>query len=210
MSSDKMIETQRELISTLAAIFFISGFSALIYQVCWQRLLFTGFGVDLTSVTIIISIFMVGLGMGAFYGGRMADKFKENTIFIFCLIELLIGVFGFFSSKLILLLQDHFVYSSILKISFLNFILLLFPTFLMGSTLPLLTSFFNRFLNNVGESIGVLYFYNTLGAGFGALGTGFIFFNYIGLSETIYIAATLNVIVAISGFIIYCKYNEKL
>lgn len=210
MSSDKMIETQRELISTLAAIFFISGFSALIYQVCWQRLLFTGFGVDLTSVTIIISIFMVGLGMGAFYGGRMADKFKENTIFIFCLIELLIGVFGFFSSKLILLLQDHFVYSSILKISFLNFILLLFPTFLMGSTLPLLTSFFNHFLNNVGESIGVLYFYNTLGAGFGALGTGFIFFNYIGLSETIYIAATLNVIVAISGFIIYGKYNEKL
>ena len=210
MSSDKMIETQRELISTLAAIFFISGFSALIYQVCWQRLLFTGFGVDLTSVTIIISIFMVGLGMGAFYGGRMADKFKENTIFIFCLIELLIGVFGFFSSKLILLLQDHFVYSSILKISFLNFILLLFPTFLMGSTLPLLTIFFNRFLNNVGESIGVLYFYNTLGAGFGALGTGFIFFNYIGLSETIYIAATLNVIVAISGFIIYGKYNEKL
>ena len=210
MSSDKMIETQRELISTLAAIFFISGFSALIYQVCWQRLLFTGFGVDLTSVTIIISIFMVGLGMGAFYGERMADKFKENTIFIFCLIELLIGVFGFFSSKLILLLQDHFVYSSILKISFLNFILLLFPTFLMGSTLPLLTSFFNRFLNNVGESIGVLYFYNTLGAGFGALGTGFIFFNYIGLSETIYIAATLNVIVAISGFIIYGKYNEKL
>ena len=210
MSSDKMIETQRELISTLAAIFFISGFSALIYQVCWQRLLFTGFGVDLTSVTIIISIFMVGLGMGAFYGGRMADKFKENSIFIFCLIELLIGVFGFFSSKLILLLQDHFVYSSILKISFLNFILLLFPTFLMGSTLPLLTSFFNRFLNNVGESIGVLYFYNTLGAGFGALGTGFIFFNYIGLSETIYIAATLNVIVAISGFIIYGKYNEKL
>ena len=210
MSSDKMIESQRELISTLAAIFFISGFSALIYQVCWQRLLFTGFGVDLTSVTIIISIFMVGLGMGAFYGGRMADKFKENTIFIFCLIELLIGVFGFFSSKLIILLQDHFVYSSILKISFLNFILLLFPTFLMGSTLPLLTSFFNRFLNNVGESIGVLYFYNTLGAGFGALGTGFIFFNYIGLSQTIYIAATLNMIVAISGFIIYGKYNEKL
>ena len=205
-----MNQPQQKMLSNLAGIFFISGLSALIYQVCWQRLLFTGFGVDLTSVTIIISIFMVGLGMGAFYGGRMADKFKENTIFIFCLIELLIGVFGFFSSKLILLLQDHFVYSSILKISFLNFILLLFPTFLMGSTLPLLTSFFNRFLNNVGESIGVLYFYNTLGAGFGALGTGFIFFNYIGLSETIYIAATLNVIVAISGFIIYGKYNEKL
>jgi len=144
-----MIETQRELISTLAAIFFISGFSALIYQVCWQRLLFTGFGVDLTSVTIIISIFMVGLGMGAFYGGRMADKFKENTIFIFCLIELLIGVFGFFSSKLILLLQDHFVYSSILKISFLNFILLLFPTFLHDNISPRIYGFFHFLLYDI-------------------------------------------------------------
>ncbi|MDA5133810.1 hypothetical protein [Psychrobacter sp. ANT_H3] len=45
---------QQQLLANLAAIFFISGFSALVYQVSWQRLLFTGFGVDLTSITLII------------------------------------------------------------------------------------------------------------------------------------------------------------
>ena len=51
---------------SLNSIFFISGFSALIYQIAWQRILFTAFGVDLESITIIISVFMAGLGIGAY------------------------------------------------------------------------------------------------------------------------------------------------
>ena len=90
------------MLSGLAAIFFISGFSALIYQVCWQRLLFTGFGVDLTSITVIVSVFMAGLGVGAYFGGRIADKFRTRLLIIFCLIELGIGCFGFVSANLIL------------------------------------------------------------------------------------------------------------
>jgi hypothetical protein len=58
---------EQKMLSNLAGIFFVSGFSALIYQVCWQRLLFTGFGIDLTSITIIVSVFMAGLGIGAFF-----------------------------------------------------------------------------------------------------------------------------------------------
>ena len=70
-----MNQTQQAMLSSLAGIFFISGFSALIYQICWQRLLFTGFGIDLTSITVIVSVFMAGLGIGAFFGGRIADRF---------------------------------------------------------------------------------------------------------------------------------------
>ena len=73
-------QKQQQLLANLAAIFFISGFSALVYQVSWQRLLFTGFGVDLTSITLIISVFMMGLGIGAFFGGRIADKFSSKII----------------------------------------------------------------------------------------------------------------------------------
>ena len=88
------------MLSGLAAIFFISGFSALIYQVCWQRLLFTGFGVDLTSITVIVSVFMAGLGVGAYFGGRIADKFSARLLIIFCLVELGIGCFGFIRALL--------------------------------------------------------------------------------------------------------------
>ena len=100
-----MNQPQQKMLSNLAGIFFISGLSALIYQVCWQRLLFTGFGVDLTSITVIVSAFMAGLGVGAFFGGRIADKYPQNFILIFCLIELGIGCFGFFSHKFIFFVQ---------------------------------------------------------------------------------------------------------
>ena len=70
-----MIKNNDDMLASLTG-FFISGFSALIYQVCWQRILFTGFGVDLTSITVIVSVFMAGLGVGAYFGGRIADRFK--------------------------------------------------------------------------------------------------------------------------------------
>ena len=200
-----MNQNQKNMLASLAAIFFISGLSALIYQVCWQRLLFTGFGVDLTSITVIVSVFMAGLGIGAFFGGRIADKFSKNIIILFCLIEFGIGCFGLLSHHLILNLQDMLIHANLVMTAWGSFILLLFPTFLMGTTLPLLTSFFNQHIQNIGDSIGQLYFYNTLGAAFGALATGFILFNHFTLSHTINIAAMLNLAISFLVFIVYGK-----
>ena len=201
-----MNQPQQKMLSNLAGIFFISGLSALIYQVCWQRLLFTGFGVDLTSITVIVSVFMAGLGIGAFFGGRIADKYPQNIILIFCLIELGIGCFGLLSHQLILNLQDMLIHANLVMTALGSFILLLFPTFLMGTTLPLLTSFFNQHIQNIGDSIGQLYFYNTLGAAFGALATGFILFNHFTISHTIYIAAMLNLGIS---FLVFIAYGRK-
>lgn len=196
-------QKQQQLLSNLAAIFFISGFSALVYQVSWQRLLFTGFGVDLTSITLIISVFMMGLGIGAFFGGRIADKFSSKIILIFCVVELFIGMFGLVSYYLILGLQSVLVHVSLPVLSVFTFLLLLLPTFLMGLTLPLLTGYFNQFIDNIGQSIGTLYFYNTLGAAIGALATGFILFNYLTLSQTIQLAAVFNIAIAGLIFMLY-------
>ena len=195
-------QKQQQLLANLAAIFFISGFSALVYQVSWQRLLFTGFGVDLTSITLIISVFMMGLGIGAFFGGRIADKFPQKIILIFCLVELFIGIFGLVSYYLILGLQFILIQASLPVLSVFTFLLLL-PTFLMGLTLPLLTGYFNQFIDNIGQSIGTLYFYNTLGAAMGALATGFILFNYLTLSQTIQLAAVFNIAIAGLIFMLY-------
>jgi hypothetical protein len=42
----------------LSFIFFFSGFSALIYQVVWQRLLTVHYGVGPISITLIVSVYM--------------------------------------------------------------------------------------------------------------------------------------------------------
>src|SRR5262249_19544934 len=76
------------------ALFFSSGFAALLYQIAWQRMLFGWYGVDLDSVSVIVSTFMVGLGLGAIIGGWLADLLQRHRILTFSLIELTIGVFG--------------------------------------------------------------------------------------------------------------------
>jgi xanthine/uracil permease len=49
-------------------LFFASGISSLIFQVIWQRKLFTIFGINIESTTIVVSVFMASLGLGALTG----------------------------------------------------------------------------------------------------------------------------------------------
>ena len=81
-------------------------------------------------------------------------------------------------------------------IAAVNFLLLLFPTMLMGATLPILVTHVMRHYKSIGVSIGTLYFANTLGAALGAAITGMLVLYYFGLSSTIYFAASLNVMVS--------------
>ena len=157
----------------LLLVFTLSGIAALIYQICWQRLLFTAFGVDIESITILF----------------------------FSLFEFLIGIFGFSSPYLIDKTSNLFFSSSIHVIGFVIFLLLLLPTSLMGATLPMLTYHLNLNYNNVGTSIGRLYFSNTIGAAIGSFATGFILFRSFTLIECIFIAALMNITVAIIALI---------
>ncbi len=191
-------ERQRERHGRLVLLFFASGIAALIYQVCWQRLLFQAFGVDIESVTIIVSTFMLGLGVGALAGGQLADRYPQRTLALFALIELAIGVFGIASPWLIRTIGAAAVRGSLATIAAVNFLLLLFPTLLMGATLPILVTHVVRHYRNIGVSIGLLYFANTLGAACGAALTGMLVLSYFGLTATVTLAAALNVIVSAS------------
>lgn len=192
-------ETDRErsqILTRLLPLFAVSGIAALIYQICWQRLLFVAFGVDVDSVTIIVSTFMLGLGVGVLVGGELADRFPGRTLLLFALIELGIGAFGVLSPTLIRAVGGVAIHGSLPTIAITNFLLLLFPTVMMGATLPILVAHVVRTYRNIGVSIGLLYFVNTVGAAIGAAATGFIALYHLGLTPTIYLAAALNVAVA--------------
>jgi predicted membrane-bound spermidine synthase len=186
----------RAIHARLLLLFLVSGAAALIYQICWQRLLFETFGVDIESVTIIVSTFMLGLGLGALAGGEVADRYPNRALALFALIELTTAVFGFLSPFLIRTVGAATVNSSPPAIAAVNFMLLLIPTTLMGATLPILVTHVVRLYRNLGVSIGQLYFVNTLGAALGAGLTGFLVLYYLGLTSTIYVAAALNLVVS--------------
>lgn len=188
-------------ISFLGALFFISGFASLIYQVAWQRVLFAAFGSDLESVTIVVSAFMLGLGLGALFGGRLADLFPQKTLLLFCGFEIGIGLYGLTSFHLMNITGDLFVSAGLLVVATINFLLVLFPALLMGGTLPVLVAHTVRRWGNVGQSTGYLYGANTLGAALGALSTAFILFAHMRLDHVIVLAVGLNLSVAFFGMV---------
>src|SRR6266850_1028892 len=63
----------------LFALFFLSGFSGLVYQVVWTRIAFASFGVILPVLSIVISLFMLGLSAGAWLAGRLVPFLQERT-----------------------------------------------------------------------------------------------------------------------------------
>ena len=81
----------------LYALFFLSGFPALLYQVVWQRALFTIYGVNIESVTMVVSAFMLGLGLGSLAGGWLSERRGMPLLAVFGIAELGIGLFGIFS-----------------------------------------------------------------------------------------------------------------
>ncbi|MCL4275467.1 MAG: fused MFS/spermidine synthase [Anaerolineales bacterium] len=178
----------------VSVLFFLSGAAGLMYQTVWVRLLELYFGVTLTAITLIVSAYMAGLGLGSMIGGRIAGK-SRNPILLYGIIEAVIGVFGILSPALINWLGQNTAGSPYALVFFLSFALLLIPTLLMGMTLPLLTQAFVKRMENSGQVIGLLYGINTLGAAIGALASGYILIGWFGFGGTLLTAAIINFIV---------------
>ena len=177
------------------ALFFISGFSALIYQIVWQRALFTIYGVNIQSVTVIVTVFMLGLGLGSLAGGRISTLPGIDVLRAFGFIEFSIGIFGAFSLILFHYVQRFTAGISTAPTAFASFLLLLIPTLLMGSTLPLLVEHLVRRTENVGESVGSLYCVNTLGSAIACFLASIFLMRTLGQAGCIRVAAGLNLIV---------------
>lgn len=191
----------------LTILFFISGCAALIYQIMWQRMLFVVFGVDLVSVTIIIAVFMFGLGLGGLLGGYIADRWSSRLLVIYMLIEAGVAIFGYSSPTLIDLLGNRLFASNHYLTIVSSFILLAFPTILMGSTFPVLVTHVNQLYKNVGRSVGSLYFYNTLGAACGAYLSGFVLLYSMETTDAVKLAACLNLLIALTAWFMFRDNN---
>src|ERR1700722_15021840 len=81
----------------LCVLFFFSGFPALIYQLTWQRALFRSFGVNIESATIVVTAFMLGLGLGSLAGGWLSKRRAIPLLPLLATIELMTGCYGLVS-----------------------------------------------------------------------------------------------------------------
>jgi spermidine synthase len=173
-------------------VFLLSGLSALLYQITWQRALMLIYGSNTESVAIVVSAFLVGLGIGNIAGGALSTRQGVSLIMIFALAELLIATYGIASLAIFNWIGKVTLQSGPTMTGIVVFALLLVPTICMGATLPLLVAFETRQSASVGTAVSRLYFVNTLGAAVGAFLSGFVLLAEFRLHGTVMAAAVLN------------------
>ena len=187
-------------------LFFFSGISSLIYQVVWTRMLTLVFGHTIYSVSLVLSAFMAGLGLGSFLWGTTIDKVGKPLL-IYGKIEILIGSTALFLSFLFSKfspiyawfyhwLPDFFFQTGLLKTA-LAFSLVLIPTIFMGATLPIMAKYFVTEETHTGKQVGYLYSINTFGAAAGCLLSGYFLIEYLGVLQTALLAASINILIGI-------------
>ena len=190
----------------LHGVFILSGISALIYQLVWQRALLTIYGSNVESVAMVVAAFLAGLGIGSIAGGWISKSARAPLVLLFGLAELGVGAYGLISLRLfdavgaLTSVQSHGLTTGALV-----FLLVFLPTLLMGATLPLLVAHQVRDTAHVGQSVSRLYFVNTLGAALGAFIAARWLLGGRGMSGTIHIAAALNATAALIVLLILRK-----
>ncbi|CAN5316044.1 hypothetical protein BH09MYX1_BH09MYX1_04640 [soil metagenome] len=189
----------------LLFVFLASGFAALLYQVVWQRSLFAIFGINIESVTVVVTAFMLGLGIGSIVGGFVSKDPKRSALLLFGLVELGIGAFGLVSLPLFHAVGKVTLELPALATALITFLLLLLPTMLMGGTLPLLVAHSVRTSGNVGKSVGQLYFVNTLGSAFASILSVMVMMGPLGQTNTVRVAAAINLVVGSSALFLWSR-----
>jgi predicted membrane-bound spermidine synthase len=182
-------------------VFLLSGFAALLYQIVWQRALYAIYGINIESVTMIVTAFMLGLGIGSLVGGLVSKDPKKPVLLYFSIVEAGIGAFGLASLGIFHAVGNVTLGMSAIPTFIVTFLLVLLPTMLMGSTLPLLVAHLVRENGNVGKSVGTLYFVNTLGSAFASAASVLFILGHAGQLGSTRLAALLNVTVSLLAYI---------
>ncbi|MBM3770967.1 MAG: tetratricopeptide repeat protein [Acidimicrobiia bacterium] len=200
-------------VGPVSVLFFASGLSGLIYQVAWVREFGNVFGNTVYSASLVVAVFMLGLGAGSHVIGRWADgryaTQPDSLLRAYGWAELIIAALG---AWVVLLLPslgwmsaatswyspDAIGWQRVSSVSYairgITAVVLLVPvTFVMGGTLTLLIRHLVRDdLATTGPRTALLYGVNTLGAAVGCFSTDFLLVPAMGLRATQGVAVALN------------------
>jgi spermidine synthase len=198
-------------------LFFLSGFSSLVYQVVWTRMAFASFGIITPVLSVVLSVFMLGLAVGSWAGGRwipaLAKKSGLSAAFFYAGAELLIGL-GAFAVPKLFSIGEHILLASGETDSFRYLLfsaLLLAAAILpwcvcMGATFPFMMAYIRERDSRNAESFSFLYLANVLGAMSGTFMAAVVWIEVWGFHHTLWMAAAGNFTIA---FISICLGLEQ-
>lgn len=189
-------------------MFFVSGFCGLLYQLVWTRLAFAAFGIITPVLSVVVSVFMLGLALGSWLAGKYAVSFSRRWRFkltsVYAGLECLIGIGGlavvglFEAGQTWLLGAGDFDSFSYLFFSGVILSFAIFPWCVcMGATIPVMMAFVKERQEQETQTFSYLYLANVAGAMLGTIVTAVFLIETLGLYGSLFWGACLNFFVAL-------------
>jgi len=204
----------------LFLLFVASGFCGLLYQIVWVRLAFAAFGVITPVLSVVLSVFMLGLALGSWAGGRwigpITARMRTSAIWFYALVEVVIGVGAFvvphaFDVGEAWLLSAGQMDSArylLLSASILCLSLLPWCVF-MGATFPVMMSYVCQDERPQPDSFSYLYLANVIGAMCGTLVTACVLVELLGFHGCLTVAGCTNFLIAATAAFVGVAWRRR-
>jgi spermidine synthase len=199
--------------------FFVSGFCSVLCELIWLRLSMAQFGVTTALTSIVLSVFMAGLGVGACLAGTLLRRYRDRMPFhplrLYALLEFMIGLSALvvplelvWGRRLLEALADHAAVSSasyylasgvLLSLTMIPFCAC------MGATIPVAMFAICRLQKKSDcRSFSFLYLANVLGAVLGSF-VPLLLIEPLGFQQTLEVGAAFNGTIALVACLVSLK-----
>ena len=201
------LPTSTVLHNLALALLALTAFASLLDEIAWTRVLVMIVGGSTYAFTLILLVFLLGIGVGSMIVARRSDP-GIDTAATAGLAQGMTGIgaallfvfFGFLPSYIIAVFQVDGMSAAarLLLMGVAIGAVVLIPAVGMGMTFPLLTDLTARRDAARGSDVGGAYALNTVGSIFGAVLTGFVLIAAFGTQATLRLGLIINGIAALA------------
>jgi len=186
-------------------VVFIASFCTLVIELVAGRIMAPYVGVSLYTWTSIIGVVLAGISIGAYLGGRIADRYPRSSTLGWLLF--LSGLGAFAISPLTNLVGGAQFHTSLMaRILLITAIIFFVPSCLLGMISPVVVKLTLNNLEKAGNVVGKIYAFSTLGSILGTFATGFYLISWMGTRS---ILLTMGIILVVSAVIFGGFFRSK-
>jgi spermidine synthase len=204
----------------LFIMFCLSGFCGLAYQIVWLRKAFAVFGVITPVISVVVSVFMLGLFLGSWAGGKwvktITGKCSVSAIYLYAIAEFMIGIGGIsvpylfsFGDQFLLPIGNTGSFTYLLFSGLLIAMAMVPWCIFMGTTYPFMMAFLEEHYKEEKNGFSFLYLANVIGAMTGTLFTALFLIEIFGFKQTLLIAACMNFTVALLAVLLGISFRNN-
>jgi spermidine synthase len=178
-----------------SVVVFISSFCTLVIELVAGRILAPHVGVSLYTWTSIIGVVLAGISLGAYLGGKIADRYPRVSTLGWLLF--LSGVCAFAVSPMIHLAGGARFYTPLMiQILIITSVVFFLPSCLLGMISPVVVKLALKNLERTGNIVGRIYAFSTLGSILGTFATGFFLISWMGTRSVLFATGAILVLCA--------------